>query len=302
MLLVKVLCIFLLVLSPFYLFMIRPRMSGRPYRKPFLRVLYAHRGLHDNRSEAPENTMAAFKKAVDAGFGIECDVQLSKDGVPVIFHDFTLARVARYPEGEIPVDAVRNEDGSYGVAGKVIDYTYEELQRFHILDSDETIPRFKDFLKLVDGRVPLIIELKIELKDLSVCPKVDALLKGYKGLYCIESFNPLGVYWYRKNRPAVMRGQLSDEFHKDSPEEFKGILYFVLTKLLFNIITKPDFIAFNRKYPRSTSLVLCRKLFGCTTAAWTVKNQQQLREARADGFDIYIFDSFMPEDIADFTR
>ena len=301
MVIVEVLCIVLVVLSLLYFLMIMPRMIRRPDREPYLKVLYAHRGLHDNKSQAPENTMAAFRKAVDAGFGIECDVQLTKDGIPVIFHDFTLARVARYAEGEIPSDAVVNKDGSYGVAGKVIDYTYEELLRFHILDSEEKIPKFEDFLKLVDGKVPLIVELKIELKDLSVCSKVDSLLKDYKGVYCIESFNPLGVFWYRKNRPQVMRGQLSDEFHKDSPEEFKGILYFILTRLLFNFITKPDFIAFNRKYPDSLSLKLCRKLYGCTCAAWTIKDQSQLVEAR-DKFDIYIFDSFMPENITSFTR
>ena len=285
---IKVLCIVVVVLAILYLLMIMPRMTGRPDRKPHLDVLYAHRGLHDNASEAPENTMAAFKKAVDAGFGIECDVQLSKDGVPVIFHDFTLQRCARCEDGNVP-------------EGKVIDYTYEELQKFHILDSDEKIPRFEDFLKLVDGRVPLIIELKIELKDLSVCPKVDSLLQDYKGVYCIESFNPLGVFWYRKNRPHVMRGQLSDEFHKDKPEEFKGIFYFVLTELLFNFITKPDFIAFNRKYPDSFSLRLCRSLYGCTCAAWTIKDQQQLEEAKGK-FDICIFDSFLPEADSSFNR
>ena len=288
MLFIKVLCIVLVVLAILYLLMIMPRMIGRPDRKPHLDVLYAHRGLHDNASDAPENTMAAFKKAVDAGFGIECDVQLSKDGVPVIFHDFTLQRCARREDGNVP-------------EGKVIDYTYEELQQFHILDSDEKIPKFEDFLKLVDGKVPLIVELKIELKDLSVCPKVDSLLKDYKGVYCIESFNPLGVFWYRKNRPHIMRGQLSDEFHKDKPEEFKGILYFVLTQLLLNFITKPDFIAFNRKYSDSFSLNLCRRLYGCTCAAWTIKDQQQLEEAK-DKFDIYIFDSFLPESTALFKR
>ncbi len=288
MLFIKVLCIVLVALAILYLLMIMPRMTGRPDRKPHLDVLYAHRGLHDNASEAPENTMAAFKKAVDAGFGIECDVQLTKDGVPVIFHDFTLQRCARCEDGNVP-------------KGKVVDYTYEELQKFHILNSGEKIPRFEDFLKLVDGRVPLIVELKIELKDLSVCPKVDSLLKDYKGIYCIESFNPLGVFWYRKNRPHVMRGQLSDEFHKDKPEEFKGILYFVLTELLLNFITKPDFIAFNCKYPDSFSLRLCRKLYGCTCAAWTIKSQQQLKEAE-DKFDIYIFDSFLPESASSFNR
>ncbi len=291
---VRVICIILAVLVVLYLFLIMPRMARRPSRKPFLGVYYAHRGLHDNFSTAPENSMAAFKKAVDAGYGIECDVQLTRDGVPVIFHDFTLARVARYADGHTPDDAVRNEDGSLGVKGKVIDYTYDELMAFHLLDSEEKIPRFEDFLRLVDGKVPLIIELKIELKDLSVCPKVDALLSDYKGLYCIESFNPLGVYWYRKNRPDVLRGQLSDAFHRDKPDEFKGILYFVLTNLFFNVLSRPDFIAFNHKYSGCLSFNLCRKLFGALTAAWTIKSQEQLEKAK-NKFDIMIFDSFIPE-------
>ena len=292
---IKVLCIVLAVLAVLYLLVIMPRMTRRPDRKPYLNVLYAHRGLHDNNTDAPENTMAAFGKAVMAGYGIECDVQLTKDGVPVIFHDFTLARVARYSGCEIPEDAVRNEDGSIGVAGKVIDYTFEELQKFHILNSDERIPRFEDFLKLVGGRVPLIIELKIELGDLSVCPKVDALLRSYKGVYCIESFNPLGIIWYRRHRPEVFRGQLSDQFHRDKPEEFKGALYFILTNLFFNFLSKPDFIAYNRKYSKSVSMQICRHLYKCVTAAWTIKDQDQLDAAKED-FDIYIFDSFIPRD------
>ena len=295
MVVIKVLCIVLAVLAVLYLLIIMPRMTGRPDRKPYLKVLYAHRGLHDNSSEAPENSMAAFGKAVMAGYGIECDVQLTKDGIPVIFHDFTLARVARYPEGEIPENAVRNEDGSFGVAGKVIDYTFEELQRFHLLNSDEKIPRFEDFLELVDGKVPLIIELKIEFKDLTVCPRVDALLKDYKGVYCIESFNPLGIIWYRRHRPEVFRGQLSDQFHRDKPEEFKGALYFILTNLFFNFLSKPDFIAYNRKYSKSVSMQICRHLYKCVTAAWTIKDQEQLDAAKED-FDIYIFDSFIPRD------
>ena len=238
--------------------------------------------------------MAAFKKAVEAGYGIECDVQLTRDGIPVIFHDFTLKRVARYAKGQEIGDGPLNEDGTISVPGKINNYTYEQLQQFHLLGSEEKIPKFEDFLKLVDGRVPLIVELKIELKDLSVCPAVNKLLSDYKGVYCIESFNPLGVWWYRKNRPDVMRGQLSDEFHKEDPKEFNTLLYFWLTHLFFNFLTKPDFIAFNRKYPKSFSLWLNRHLYKCLTAAWTIKSQEQLDKATED-FDIYIFDSFIPE-------
>ena len=293
MIFLKVLCIIAVVLVLLYLLMIMPRIAGRPSRDPFLGVLYAHRGLHDNVTDAPENSMAAFKKAVDAGYGIECDVQLTKDGIPVIFHDFTLARVARYENGCAPSDAVVNEDNSLGVKGKVIDYTYEELQSFHLMNSSERIPKFEDFLNLVGGKVPLIVELKIELKDLSVCPAVDKLLSNYQGVYCIESFNPLGVFWYRKNRPEVLRGQLSDAFHRDKPEEFKGILYFILTNLMLNFLGRPDFIAFNHKYKSCIALRICRRLFGALTAAWTIKSQEQL-EANKDTFDMLIFDSFIP--------
>ena len=279
---IQCLCVVLGILAVLYLLMIMPRMIGRPDIGPHINVLYAHRGLHDNAGNAPENSMAAFKKAVDAGYGIECDVQLTKDGIPVIFHDFTLKRVARNADGVSP-------------EGKVIDYTYDELQGFHLLNSEEKIPKFEDFLKLVDGRVPLIVELKIEREDLSVCPAADRLLSDYKGVYCIESFNPLGVIWYRRNRPAVMRGQLSDEFHKEDPQEFKGILYFILTNLFFNFLSKPDFIAFNRKYPKSFSMWVNRHLYKCLTAAWTIKSQQQMDDAKRD-FDIYIFDSFIPKD------
>ena len=292
---IQCLCVILGILAVLYLLIIMPRMTGRPDREPHISVLYAHRGLHDNSSDAPENSMAAFKKAVEAGYGIECDVQLTRDGIPVIFHDFTLKRVARYAEGQAVGDGPLNEDGSVSVPGKISNYTYEHLQQFHLLSSDEKIPKFEDFLKLVDGRVPLIVELKIELKDLSVCPAVDKLLSDYKGVYCIESFNPLGVLWYRKNRPHIMRGQLSDEFHKEDPKEFNTILYFGLTHLFFNFLTKPDFIAFNRKYPKSISLWINRHLYKCLTAAWTIKSQEQLDKATED-FDIYIFDSFIPED------
>lgn len=275
MVFLKVIGLSVLILLALYLLMIMPRIINKPSREPFTGVLYAHRGLFDNESDAPENSMAAFKKAVDGGYGIECDVQLSKDGVPVVFHDFTLERVT-------------------GQKGKVIDYTYDELLNFNLMNSQEKIPRFEDFLKMVDGRVPLIVELKIERFDLSVCSKADELLSNYKGVYCIESFNPFGVHWYKKNRPEIMRGQLSDDFHKDKPEEFRGVLYFLLTFLFFNFLTRPDFIAFNHKYEDNISRRLCRYLYRTVAAAWTIKSEEQLEKAKK-GFDIFIFDSFVPK-------
>ena len=179
-----------------------------------------------------------------------------------------------------------------GGEGKISDYTYEELQQFHLCDSVEKIPKFEDVLKMVDGKVPLIVEFKIERTDLSLCPLADKMLRAYKGMYCMESFNPLGVWWYRKKHPDLVRGQLSDAFLKEG--EYVGILYFVLQNLLLNFVTKPDFVAYNHHYPEILSRKLCRGLYHNTAAAWTIKSQKELDEARKH-FDIFIFDSFVPE-------
>lgn len=270
---IGIIVICILILAVLYLLMIMPRMAGKPDTATFTKWLYAHRGLHDNRTDAPENSLRAFQKAVEAGFGIEMDIQMTKDHVPVVFHDFTLKRIC-------------NADG------KIADYTFEELQQFHLCDSDQKIPKFEDVLKLVDGKVPLIVELKIEALDTSICPAGDKLLSAYKGMYCIESFNPLGVFWYRRHRKEIVRGQLSDAFLKEG--EYRGVLYFLLQNLVFNFLTKPDFIAYHHKYPEILSRRICRGLYHNTAAAWTIKSQKELDAARKN-FDIFIFDSFMPE-------
>lgn len=258
-----------------YMLAIMPRMLGRADRKPFLHVLYAHRGLHNNETDAPENSMRAFEKAVEAGYGIELDIQLSKDDVPVVFHDFTLQRVC-------------------SVDGKVCDYTYEELQQFKLCKSEETIPRLEDVLAMVDGKVPLIVELKIEWSNVSLCPIADTILREYKGAYCIESFNPLGLLWYRRHNRKVLRGQLSDSFRNEDEEAYHGFLYQALEHLLLNFLTKPDFIAYHHKYYKNRSRGICRYVYGGLAVAWTIKSQEEL-DARRDDFDLFIFDSFIPE-------
>lgn len=257
-----------------YMLAIMPRMLKRPDREPFLHVLYAHRGLHDNETDAPENSMKAFEKAVEAGYGIELDIQLSRDHVPVVFHDFTLKRVC-------------------GAEGKVCEYTYEELQQFRLCRTGEKIPRLDEVLRLVNGKVPLIVEFKVEWRDLALCPPADALLRDYKGVYCIESFNPLVLFWYRRHNKKVMRGQLSDAFGKNGEDVYSSPLYRALENLLFNFLTKPDFIAYNHKFYRNRARCICRYVYGGLAAAWTVKSQEEL-DARRDDFDLFIFDSFIP--------
>lgn len=261
------------LIAGLYLLMIMPCMADKPGSSPFKGVLYAHRGLHDNQTDAPENSMEAFRRAVQKGYGIEMDIQLTRDKIPVVFHDYTLKRVC-------------------GAEGKVSDYTYEELQSFQLCESQERIPRFEDVLRLVDGKVPLIVEFKIERLDISLCPIADQLLRHYRGLYCMESFNPLGVFWYRRHHREVVRGQLADAFHRE--KEYKGVLFFILENLLLNFLTKPDFVAYNHKHADMLSRKICRGWFRNMAAAWTIKNEKELEEAKKH-FDIYIFDSFVPE-------
>lgn len=257
-----------------YLAAIMPRMTHRPDYSPLMGHLYAHRGLHDNKSDAPENSMAAFRKAVEAGYGIELDVQLTKDRIPVVFHDESLKRVC-------------------GAEGNVRDYTYEELQKFSICQSSERIPLFSEVLKLVDGKVPLIIEIKIHENADVVCSKADELIREYKGVYCIESFHPFAVKWYKKNRPGVIRGQLSSDFSKPGKKEKSDekLVHYLLT----NFLSRPDFIAYDHLHKKNLSRLLCRYLYGSLSVAWTIKSQKQLDQSRKD-FDLFIFEGFIPEE------
>ena len=264
-LLIIIVCIVLL-----YLFLIAPRMIGRVDRTPFLNRYYAHRGLFDNEARTPENSLPAFRKAVKAGYGIEFDVQLSKDGKLVVFHDATLKRMC-------------------GVEGHVWDYTLEELKQFRLMNTEETIPTLEETLKVIGGRVPLIIEYKLDRVQTKVCELADQVLRKYQGPYCIECFHPLAVMWYRNNRPDIMRGQLCEEHFRN--EQFKGKpIYTIMSFLLPNVATRPDFVAYNFKHANNISRRIC-KWMGALSVAYTVKSEEDHAKVK-DQFDLFIFDSF----------
>ena len=260
------------VLILVYLFMVAPRMINRADRTPFKKVYYAHRGLFNNDSNAPENSLAAFKKAVDAGYGIELDVQLSKDEKLVVFHDATLKRMC-------------------GIDGNVWDYTLEELQQMKLLNSNETIPTFEQFLEIVDGKVPFILEFKLDRAQTRVCEYANERLKNYKGVYCIECFHPLALIWYRKNRPDVLRGQLCEEFFRT--ETYKGnVLFTILSFMPFNFLTRPDFVAYNHEHANNISRRVCN-LLGGLSVCYTIKSQEEYKRAKENNFELVIFDSFI---------
>ncbi len=275
----QIILVFIKLIAAFivlYLFMIMPRMMGRPDFSTFKTWKYAHRGLFENGTDAPENSMPAFKKAVDAGYGIELDVQLTKDQIPVIFHDESLKRMCK-------------------VNKKVKDVTYDELQSYSLLNTSERIPTLQQVLHLVDGKTPLIVEYKETGFSTKVCELSDQLLQNYDGLYCIESFNPLAVLWYRTHRGHIVRGILSDSYKTNSDKKLASVGKGVLHHLLLNFIIKPDFVAYNHKNSKDLSRTLCYNLYKAPAAAWTIRSQEQL-DANAKDFDIFIFEGFIPRE------
>ena len=247
----------------------RRRTEGEYYAK----TLYAHRGLHGNG--IPENSLPAFRLAVEKGYGIELDVQVSRDGTVMVFHDGTLCRMC----GD-------------GVAGGICDYTEDELSAFRLADTDEKIPTFAEVLSLVDGRVPLCIEIKNDGDGIRTTEKALEMLADYKGPYCIESFNPLIIRYVRKHAPNVVRGVLSQKFwaHKN----YRSFLYFMLGILSLNFLARPDFIAFNGHHYASLPLRFAR-LCGAYTLAWTVASAEDEHIVREKGFDSVIFEGYLPE-------
>ena len=259
------------VLLALYLWCIMPRFQKRSMGE-FLDWNYAHRGFHDNKTDAPENSLKAMKLAVENGYGIELDVQLTKDEKVVVFHDATLKRVC-------------------GVDAKVNSMTYEELQKLRLFNSEETIPLFSEVLKVIDGKVPLIMEVKMVNAKTRVCELADKELEGYHGVYCMESFHPFAVRWFRKNRPEVIRGQLAANFRKEGKKE--GISDWMVHMLLVNVLGRPDFVAYSHKSAGNFSRKVTR-LLGATAVAWTIRSQKEL-DMHKKHFDLFIFEGFQPK-------
>lgn len=233
-------------------------------------VYVAHRGLFDNEKGIPENSLPAFELAVKNGFAIEMDVQASKDGVLVVFHDDTLKRMT-------------------GAEGKLADYTFEELSALRLLDTDCKIPTFEEFLQVANG-VNLVVEIKTHSNIGEVEQKVYDALKGYNGNYCIESFNPFIVRWFKLHAPEVIRGQLSCSFDAAPFTPFRKWLLANLKLCKWN---GSQFIAYDAATLKGNRAVA---KFGkkIPVICWTVKSQRQYDELH-DCFDNMIFDSFYPE-------
>lgn len=262
----------LILLILLYLFAIRCR-SSHPGMKDLQGWSYAHRGLHGEG--VPENSMAAFKAALDAGYGIELDVHLLSDGNLAVMHDSILNRTT-------------------GRAGHIEDLTTDDLKNYRLQGTEETIPEFMDVLTLFNGKAPLIVELKPENGNHAALAEAACkMLDSYKGVYCIESFDPRCVAWLKKNRPDIIRGQLSENFTR-SKNDLPDHLRFLLTHNLLNFTCVPDFIAYKYADRNSTiSNALCRKLWKAQGVSWTLKTKEEYDTAVTEGW-LPIFEGFRP--------
>lgn len=255
-----------------WLFLIAPRLFGRPDAREFIRYDYAHRGWHGGAPKIEENTLPAFREAIVRGFGIEMDVRLTGDGIPVVFHDSTLLRL-------------------FGRDVRVCDLSYRELSAYRFA-SGEGVPTLMQVLASVSGRVPLLIELKTErdttgcVKRFAACSIVTRAFMRWNRLIrlCCTGFEKTGC--------QVLRGQLLTRFQKeDSP--LPRLVLWAAENLLSGFLTRPDFVAYNWKYRRNLSLRMVKKLFGLIECNWTVQDMDTYNQLKQDGV-VCIFEGFDP--------
>ena len=208
----------------------------------FRGFFYAHRGLYNNEGGVPENSLPAFRAAAEKGYGVELDVQLSLDGQVVVFHDDTLDRVC-------------------GIHGNVADFSLSRLQNMKLLDTAETIPLFTDVLDVLrQGAGPLIVELKSGKRNAELCEKTRELLKDYPGVYCVESFAPAIVTWFRKNAPEIIRGQLA--MPRQDYANVNSLVARALAGCRLAFLNRPDFIAY-KVGPRPANVLRMREKASC---------------------------------------
>ncbi|MGD9901000.1 MAG: glycerophosphodiester phosphodiesterase [Spirochaetales bacterium] len=239
------------------------------YDSFLVNTLIAHRGLHDKDAGIPENSLKAFERAIKEGYAIECDVQGMEDGTPIVFHDAKLDRMT-------------------GQDGYTNTLTHENLKNYKLLNTDHGIPTFEEFLKLVDGKTPVLIEIKNSFRPGIMEKKVLEMLKNYKGTFAIMSFNPYVLNWFKNNAPEIVRGQLSSFFKDESLAPMKKLL---LKRLKFSNLSRPQFIAYDtRNLPNR----FVRRFKNIPLLAWTVKSEEEyLRVIKY--CDNIIFEGFEPK-------
>lgn len=266
-----VIALFLLALIILYFLAIRGR-NGHGGLSALRGWSYAHRGLHGEGR--PENSMAAFRAALEGGYGIELDIHLLADGNLAVIHDSALQRTT-------------------GLPGNIEDLTTEDLKSYHLEGTDETIPEFRQVLELFAGKAPLIVELKPQGGNHAALTEAACkMMESYNGVYCMESFDPRCLLWLKKHRPQIIRGQLSEDYFA-TKAQLPFILKVILSNHLGNFLTKPDFVAY-RFADRHNTLSNLFCLGHLTGVTWTVQSQTEFDTAVREGW-VPIFEGFRPD-------
>ena len=226
----------------------------------------AHRGLHNDIY--PENSIGAFENAKEQGFAIELDVRLLKDDSVVVIHDANLKRVC-------------------GIDKDVEDLMPEDLAECKILSSKYTIPTLKQVLEIIDGKTPIMIELKPIKKEKKLAQKVYELIKDYNGDVAVKSFNPIPMIWFRRHAPKIPRGMLGSFFEGTIiPRLYKSII----KKLSFYNLVKPDFISYDVNYLPNKYLIKKK----VPILAWTITNKKMEKIAFEHSNNV-IFENYIPD-------
>lgn len=215
----------------------------------------AHRGLHDRELGIPENSLPAFARAVEQGKAIELDLHATADNRLVVLHDFQLKRMT-------------------GVPGIVEEWTLEDLRKLRLQGTDTQIPTLDEVLELVNGRVPLLLEIKSErLGEVGrLEPVLMKRLASYQGEFILEAFNPEVLVWLHRHAPQYIRGQLGNL--DDENRQFK----FYSRHLMFNPLSRPDFIAFDIQKIDYKLRLACKK-HGLPLLGWTIRTEAELKKA-----------------------
>ena len=267
--------IVIIAVAVLYFRAISPHMDRKRRRRclSFAEWDYAHRGMWDNDLGIPENSLPAFSRAIREKAAIELDVHLTKDRQLVVIHDSSLKRMC-------------------GVDGTVETMTYAELSRLSLAGTEYTIPLLSQVLHLVQGRVPILIEIKtVSARDTEICSYLYKELEFYNGRFLVQSFNPFALQWFRQNAPQILTGQLAS-----GPADLQNVNIVLRTAswlLLFNLISRPDFISYNLHYADCISVRINQLPSRTPVFVWTIRSMNEYRQGTAQ-YSTVIFENFIP--------
>jgi len=246
-------------------FLLAPEKTSKVKREPFSGRNFAHRGLHEEDKSIPENSLPAFAAAAALGYGVELDVHIARDGELAVFHDGDTKRAC-------------------GVEVVIEDMMLDELKKLRLFGTEYGIPLLSEVLETMGADCPVIIELKRGNRNRELCEKTYAMMKKYGGKYCVESFDPRIVAWFRRNAPEVLRGQLATE-PAEMAKDTSSLNAFMVGNLLTNFMARPNFIAYGLGR-KPISVKLCEKM-GAMRVAWVAHDGSSEKANDAVIFEFY---------------